>query len=77
MCISQGPVGKKEVILDISNRENVKEKIAEKPNGMVRQLPIAGSQCHHQGGGTKRRGHSLEPRSCDVQAGLAHCELAL
>lgn len=51
--------------------------IAERPNGRVRQLPTAGSYCHPQGGGTRRRGGSVEPRSWGHPVELAQGRLVL
>lgn len=53
------------------------DRIAEKPNGVVKQLPPAGSPCHPRGGGGRKRGGSLEPRSQGHPVELAHEELVL
>lgn len=51
--------------------------IAEKTNGMVKQLPTAGSLCQPHGGGTRRRDGSLDPRSWGHPVELAHDEPVL
>ena len=53
------------------NKRFTGDGIVEKPNGMVRWSPKAGSHCHPYRGGT-RRGGSLDPRCWGHLRGVGH-----